>query len=149
MSWLSRIVGGGIGETAQALGSAAKDIEDVFTTSDREKLAQFSAETHRMEVQRADRAAQQDANTAQAKHPSLFVAGARPALMWTGAIGMFYHFLFYPLVGPFLTEYAGITLVDLDWPELAVMLGQLLGFGGLRSWEKSKGIARENMKGQP
>ena len=28
------------------------------------------------------------ANTEQAKHPSLFVAGARPAIMWICALGL-------------------------------------------------------------
>ena len=146
MSWLSRLIGGGVGDTASAVGGLAKDLEDVFTTSDREEMARFAAETDRMKVLRADRAAQQEANIHQARHSSLFVAGARPALIWVGAIGMGYHFLFYPLIGPFLTEFTGVVLVDLDWQELSVLLVQLLGLSAYRSWEKYKGVARESMK---
>ena len=147
MSWLLRLVGGGIGETASALGGLAKNMEDVFTTSDREELAQFAAETDRMKVLRADRAAQQEANIQQARHSSLFVAGARPALIWVGALGMGYHFLLHPLIGPFVTEFTGVELGGLDWEALSVLLVQLLGLSAYRSWEKSKGIARESMKG--
>ena len=147
MSWLSRLVGGGVGETASAAASLAKDLEDVFTTSDREELARFAAETDRMKVLRADRAAQQEANIQQARHSSLFVAGARPALIWVGALGMGYHFLLFPLIGPFVTEFTGVKLVDLDWEELSVLLVQLLGLSAYRSWEKFKGVARESMKG--
>ena len=122
MSWLSRLVGGGSGETASAVGGLAKDLEDVFTTSHREELERFAAETERMKVLRADRAAQQEANIQQARHSSLFVAGARPALIWVGALGMGYHFLLHPLIGPFGSEFAGVELGGLDWEELSVLL---------------------------
>ena len=148
MSWLSRIVGGGIGETAQAIGSAAKDIEDVFTTSDREELAAFVAETDRLRADSARDIAQIRVNEAQANHPSLFVAGARPAIMWICALAMLYHFVAYPLFGAAVQEYTGYPLGDLNWEELSVVLMGMLGFGGLRSFEKHKGIARENMKKQ-
>ena len=35
---------------------------------------------------------QAKANTEAAKHPSMFVAGARPAIMWVCAIGLFVNF---------------------------------------------------------
>ena len=36
-----------------------------------------------------------ETNKEQAKHPSLFVAGARPAIMWICALGLFTQFFFY------------------------------------------------------
>ena len=147
MSGFWRWLGGGVGETAAAVSDIAKNMEDVFTTSDREELERFAAETERMKVLRADRAAQQEANIQQARHSSLFVAGARPALIWVGALGMGYHFLLHPLIGPFVSEFAGVELGGLDWEELSVLLVQLLGLSGYRSWEKYKGVARESMKG--
>ena len=36
--------------------------------------------------------AQADINLAQAKHSSIFVAGARPAIMWICALGLFWSF---------------------------------------------------------
>ena len=38
-----------------------------------------------------------EANTQQAKHPSLFVAGARPAIMWICALGLLTQFFIMPI----------------------------------------------------
>ena len=146
MSWLSRIVGGGIGETAQAIGSAAKDIEDVFTTSDREELAAFEARTERIVAERADRQGQIDINKAEARHHSIFVAGWRPAVGWICALAMGFHFLVFPLFGEAVEKYTGYPLVDLNWEELSVILMGMLGFGAIRTYEKVKGVGRDKMK---
>jgi len=74
---------------------------------------------------------QAKANTEAAKHPSMFVAGARPAIMWVCAIGLMVNFLSMP------------NFVDTG--ELISLTIALLGMGGLRSFEKSRGVARENM----
>lgn len=145
MSWFSKIVGGGIGEVATALGGAAKDIEDVFRTSDREALDQYKAETDRMRVAQAASQAQLAVNREEARHPSLFVAGWRPAVGWVCVAAMAYHFIFYPIAGPFIEQYAGFQLVDLAWSELSVILMGLLGMGGLRSYEKVRGVSRDRV----
>lgn len=144
MSWLSRITGGGIGETASAIGGAAKDIQDVFTTSDREKLSQYNAETRRIQVEGADRKGQRDINLQEARHSSRFVAGWRPFCGWICGIAMFYHFLIFPLAGT-ITRLYDINLIDLNWQELSVVLMGMLGFGALRTYEKGQGIARSKM----
>ena len=141
MSWLSRIVGGGIGQTLGAVGDAAKDIEDVFSTSDREALAQYQAETDRMRVAQAASQGQLAVNQAEARHRSMFVAGWRPACGWVCAAAMAYHFLVFPLAGPYIEGFTGVALIDLDWPELSVVLLGMLGFGGIRSLEKVKGVS--------
>ena len=41
--------------------------------------------------------AQAQANIEQAKHSSVFVAGARPAIMWIAALGLFFHFIVFPI----------------------------------------------------
>tara|TARA_R100001377_G_scaffold68853_1_gene44114 strand:+ start:257 stop:670 length:414 start_codon:yes stop_codon:yes gene_type:complete len=88
-----------------------------------------------------------DANVAAAKHPSLFVAGARPAIMWICALGLFCQFFIMPIA-----EWAtaiwmpGTALPDLATGELMTLTLSLLGLGGMRTWEKSKGVARENLK---
>ena len=42
--------------------------------------------------------------------------------------------------------YPDITLPNLNTSELTTLTLSILGLGGMRSWEKSKGVARENMK---
>ena len=146
MSWLGKIVGGGIGEVATALGGAAKDIEDVFRTSDREALDQYRAETERMQVAQAATQGQLDINREEARHPSIFVAGWRPAVGWICALAMGYHFILYPIAGPAVEQYAGFKLVDLAWQELSVILMGMLGFGGMRVVEKVKGVSRDRLR---
>jgi hypothetical protein len=92
--------------------------------------------------------AQAQANTEQAKHPSLFVAGARPAIMWICALAMAYHFVLQPFL-VFGVLVAGVelpTLPELDMGSLMPVLLGILGLGGMRSWEKVKGCARDNLK---
>ena len=48
------------------------------------------------QVQQAN-IAQIDVNKEQAKHPSIFVAGARPAIMWICAFGLGWQFVLQPI----------------------------------------------------
>ena len=91
---------------------------------------------------------QNEINLAQAKHGSIFVAGARPAIMWVCAIGLFVNFFILPLMTWFTALFAPeINMPNfVDTGELISLTIALLGMGGLRSWEKTKGVARENMK---
>ena len=84
-------------------------------------------------------------NQTEAAHKSLFVAGWRPFVGWTCGIALAWHFVGQPLV------VFGIALAGLDTPELptfemesllTVLLG-MLGLGGLRTFEKTKGVSRE------
>ena len=43
--------------------------------------------------------------------------------------------------------YPTVELPNLSTSELTGLTLSLLGLSGMRSWEKSKGVARENMKG--
>jgi|TARA_R110002020_G_C15915520_1_gene742336 hypothetical protein len=88
-----------------------------------------------------------EANTVQAKHPSLFVAGARPAIMWICALGLFTSFFIMPLAEWATSIWApDAILPELNTGELMTLTLSLLGLGGMRSFEKAKGVSRENMK---
>jgi len=91
---------------------------------------------------------QAKANTEAAKHPSMFVAGARPAIMWVCAIGLMVNFFLLPIMTWFTALFAPEICMPnfVDTGELISLTIALLGMGGLRSFEKSKGVARENMK---
>ncbi|BAQ87123.1 conserved protein of unknown function [uncultured Mediterranean phage uvMED] len=91
--------------------------------------------------------AQAQANIEQAKHSSIFVAGARPAIMWICALGLMFHFILFPIAEWIITIwFPDLFLPSLDTEQILGLTISLLGLGGMRSWEKSKGIARENMK---
>ena len=91
--------------------------------------------------------AQAKANVEQAIHPSLYVSGARPAIMWVCCLGIAWQYF----IGPILTWIFAIWMPEMKPPqiELEGLLGltmSLLGLGAMRSYEKTKGVARDNMK---
>jgi len=91
--------------------------------------------------------AQANANIEQAKHPSLFVSGARPAIMWICAFGLGWQFVFQPVfVWAIAVSGSDIAMPIIHTEGLMSLTLALLGLGGMRSAEKFKGIARENMK---
>ena len=91
--------------------------------------------------------AQAQTNLEQAKHPSIFVAGARPAIMWICAFGLGWQFVFQP-VAVWIIAVGGIDVVlpIIETEGLLSLTLALLGLGGMRSFEKTKGIQRNNMK---
>jgi len=84
---------------------------------------------------------QVEVNNTQAKHPSIFVAGARPSIMWICAAGLAINTIVYPIAAIWVSD---MPLVDstLLYP---VLMG-MLGLGAMRSYEKNSGVARENMQ---
>ena len=91
--------------------------------------------------------AQAQANIEQAKHPSIFVSGARPSIMWICAFGIGWQFVFQPIaIWIVAVSGSAIVLPDIQTEGLLTLTLSLLGLGGMRSFEKSKGIQRNNMK---
>ena len=87
------------------------------------------------------------ANVESAKSSSLFVAGARPAIMWVCCLGLLTEYFIMPLARWGTALWApDIFLPELSTEGLMTLTLSLLGLGGLRSFEKTKGVARENMK---
>lgn len=82
-------------------------------------------------------------NEVEAANPSLWVSGARPALLWICALGYGWHYILYPALF-FLGSVFHVTGmptksgIDGGLFELAIAL---LGLGGLRTYEKIKGVA--------
>ena len=91
--------------------------------------------------------AQAQANIEQAKHSSVFIAGARPAIMWICAFGLGWLFVFQPIpVWLFAVLGSHLVLPVLETEGLMPLTLSLLGLGSMRSFEKHKGIQRNNMK---
>jgi|TARA_R100001082_G_scaffold111069_1_gene93160 hypothetical protein len=87
------------------------------------------------------------ANIESAKSSHLFVSGARPAIMWICALGLLTNFFLMPIAEWITTIWLpDVILPELKTDELMTLTLSLLGLGGMRSWEKSKGVARENLK---
>tara|TARA_B110000305_G_scaffold189231_1_gene211181 strand:+ start:81 stop:476 length:396 start_codon:yes stop_codon:yes gene_type:complete len=98
------------------------------------------AETHAQELAKG----QLEINKAEASHKSIFVAGWRPFIGWTCGIALCWHFVLQP-VTLFVCSYIGLTIPELpqfDMGSLMTILGGLLGLGGLRTYEKQKGLTK-------
>jgi uncharacterized membrane protein len=85
--------------------------------------------------------AQIEVNKAEAQSKDLFVAGWRPAVGWVTCLGMAGNFLVIPMAN-FALALSGspivIPLIDLS-TMLPVLMG-MLGLGGLRTYEKTRGV---------
>lgn len=132
----------GIGTVIDSVGKIASDL----ITTDKERLDMALREKEL--DQRLD-IAQIEVNKAEAQHSSIFVAGWRPAIGWIGAAAMAYQFLLYPLLLWGWTWMQGIGWIPrelqpppvLDADQLWVILSGILGIAGMRSFEKTKGVA--------
>jgi len=88
--------------------------------------------------------AQLDVNKVEAAHRSVFVAGWRPFVGWTCGAALCWHFVLQDLI-VFAAAWAGHPvplLPELDTDTLLTVLLGMLGLGGLRSFEKVKGVTK-------
>ena len=91
--------------------------------------------------------AQAQANIEQAKHPSLFVAGARPSIMWVCCFGLAWQFVLQPIaIWLIAVTNSTLTVPLIPTEGLISLTIALLGLSASRSAEKFKGVARNNMK---
>ena len=81
-------------------------------------------------------------NEAEASSDNLFKSGWRPAIGWVCGIAFSLHFVFFPILDWFLVLFGHTAIViPFDMSTLMTVLGGLLGLGGLRTFEKMKGVA--------
>lgn len=118
-----------------AAATAARDILGMFfpdkTEEEKAKLAQAFAVIQ----------GQLDTNKAEAGSGSVFVGGWRPAIGWVCALALMAQYVARPTL-----QWAGL-ITGHQWPPLPgiddnlweLMLG-MLGLGGLRTFERVKGV---------
>ena len=94
--------------------------------------------------------------TAEVSHPSIFVAGARPAMTWAAAVGIAYAFVGQPILTWLLLVAAWSTGTEapppppqLDVYELIALVGGGSSLYALRGVEKARGVARDNLAPAP
>jgi hypothetical protein len=84
-----------------------------------------------------------DVNKVEAGHRSIFVAGWRPFLGWVSGISVAFVYLFQPFIVMVLKIFGSdIELPTLDLSQLMPLILGMLGLGGLRSFEKFKGVSK-------
>lgn len=128
-----------IGDIISTVGNlAGKFIKD------KDQLAAFEHEMA-MSMHNSD-LAQIAVNAEEAKSPSIFVSGWRPAVGWVAVIGLAFNFIALP-IGNWA---CAIWLPDVELPQLEIdelmtLLYGLLGMGALRSYDKKQGTARHKI----
>ena len=88
--------------------------------------------------------AQVEVNKQEAQHRSIFVAGWRPFVGWVCGIALAYHFVLAPII-LFSVSITGVQIPELpsfNMETLTTVLLGMLGLGGLRSFEKYKGVSK-------
>jgi hypothetical protein len=86
--------------------------------------------------------AQLEINAREAAHPSVFVAGWRPAFGWCGALGFLYATVIQPCLSWYGATKGWPVAPQLNMDLMWVVITGMLGIGGLRTFEKSKGVTK-------
>jgi len=131
MSWFSKQVTDGLVDTAKGVA----DVVDKFIETPDEKTA-FKTVMARM-VQKPG-LAQVELNKVGAAHPSIFVAGWRPAVGWVCALGLANAFL----INPWIQWITGSPGPELPLSVMMQLVLGMLGLAGYRTIEKIVGRAK-------
>jgi hypothetical protein len=121
----------GVGAIIETVGKVVGDLH----TSDKERA---ELELRGRELDQANDMAQIEVNKVEAAHPSLFVAGWRPAFGWAGVFGFLYAVALHPMLTWASTNFSWVAPPELQVDLLWVVVSGLLGLGGLRTYEKLK-----------
>lgn len=86
---------------------------------------------------------QMEVNKVEAAHRSVFVAGWRPGIGWVCASAFAMHFLIMPII-QVVAIYADFEppMISFDMESLLTVMLGMLGLGGMRTFEKIKGVAK-------
>ena len=129
MNIVTDLIGGGAAKPIEAIGNT---LDKLFTSDD--ERAQAQAVMEKLKQHPAE--LQVELNKIEAQQRSLFIAGWRPFIGWTCGIGLSFAFVINPLIQWF----TGQPGPDLPLPIIMNLVIALLGLGGLRTYEKVKGI---------
>lgn len=111
---------------------------------DKEKAAEAEREFLKMAMQGelTQVLAQLEINAKEATHPSVWVAGWRPFFGWVGGVGFAYSVVVQPIMVWYGLARGWPTPPEVNMDLLWVVITGMLGIGGLRTFEKSKGVAK-------
>ena len=113
---------------------------------DKDQAAKLAHEIATMSEKMANEQmlAQLEVNKAEAASGSLFKGGWRPAIGWICGLALFWSFILQPFLVFFLLVF-GVDmppLPELNTSDLMPILLGMLGLGGLRTFEKTKGVSK-------
>lgn len=131
MGWFSKIVGAEVTAPIEAIGNVIGKVYEGKNEklSHQEIMAELAMQPAKWQA---------EITKMEAGHRTMFVAGARPAILWVCAIGLGFVFVINPII-QWITGQSG--------PEMPVeammsLVISLLGLGALRTVEKVSGSAK-------
>ena len=146
------ISGAGRGVIEPIINGIGSTLDNLFTSDDERAKARLALE----QVAQLPVLKEIDRQIAEAQHPSVFVAGARPAMTWAAAVGVFYAFVGQPILTWAIAIWAWKEGVvpppmppSLDVYELTALVLGGAGLYRMRGMEKEKGVARDNLSPIP
>lgn len=124
----------GLGSVADLAGKA---IDRIWPDKTEQEKAQLAAAVAIVQ-------GQMEVNKAEAASSSTFVAGWRPFIGWVCGSACAWNWIGLPIAKALLPMLAGVslTVAPADLSEMLPVLMGMLGLGGLRTFEKTKGVAR-------
>jgi len=126
-----------------AILPAVTDIVGRFLPEDKEERAKAE---RKIEAELASHLAKVDLaqmsiNKEEAKSGNVFIAGWRPFIGWTCGIALAWTYVGTPILQFVLAQTGNlIDLPALDMSQMMPVLLGMLGLGGLRTFEKFKGV---------
>jgi len=135
-----------VAAVAPLAGKLVDAIAGLFPDSKAKAEAEAKLTATLIEAGLAQEAQQSQVNAVEAAHRSIFVAGWRPGLMWVCVSCVFYTWWIYPWLIFFVDlHYGWEVAARIPVPptgELWVLIMGAMGLGGMRTFEKFKGVAR-------
>ena len=123
---------------------ATKLLDKVIEDKDQKAKLAHELATMADKLAHEQRLAQMAINKEEAASGSIFKGGWRPCIGWICGIAFGYHFVLQPVI-IFVVALVGIEIPELpefDMGTLLTVLGGMLGIGGLRTYEKQKGLTK-------
>lgn len=138
---MTPIVGGLIAAALEIIDKVIPDPQakaqaklEVLKLEQQQKFKELEADLQVMLAQAA-------INQEEAKSPDVFRGGWRPAVGWVCVLGMAWTYIISPMLGWASAARGWPPPPNIDTFDLLIMLGGMLGFGGMRSFERIRGKA--------
>jgi len=134
---------------ASIADSVATGLDELFTSDEERERAKLlmMTELNKPHIMQAM------ITMEEAKNPNLFVAGWRPALGWLTVFLLAYAWVIRDLLiialNIFDPSFDIKQLPDVDAAEMLTLVFALLGLGATRTYEKVKGVSKEQWKETP
>jgi len=116
---------------------------DLIPDPNAKQRAEMEMQARLMEYAAQQSIAQSEINTAEATNPNVWVSGARPFILWVCGAAFAFLYIVAPVVQWIgAMNHVVIPLPALDKDTIVNLVYAMLGLGGMRTFEKWKGVAK-------